>query len=128
MKPKKLSELVLSILIVIYIVMDYKLIRGDFIGTIWGKIIMTMVVIYILRNCDAILGILSVILLVKIISEKGKEYIPSEEKKHKAILSFNKIHKTLEEEIVSKLKPLGAKITKTPYQPVLTENHNAGIM
>lgn len=128
MNTKSLCELVLSILFVIFVVMDYKLPSevSEFTASIWGKLVLVCVIIYLFRKCNPILATLGVIVAFKLMSQGiVSKYTPSENKKFKIMNSFNALHKTLEEEIVSKMKPLGAKMTKSPYEPVLSDNHDA---
>ena len=128
MNTKSFCELVLSILFVIYVVMDYNLPSevSEFTASIWGKLVLVCVIIYLFRKCNPILATLGVIVAFKLMSQGiVSKYTPSENKKSKIMNSFNALHKTLEEEIVSKMKPLGAKITKSSYEPVLSNNHDA---
>lgn len=128
MNTKSFCELVLSILFVIYVVMDYNLPSevSEFTASIWGKLVLVCVIIYLYRKCNPILATLGVIVAFKLMSQGiVSKYTPSENKKSKIMNSFNALHKTLEEEIVSKMKPLGAKITESSYEPVLSNNHDA---
>tara|TARA_B110000305_G_scaffold93082_1_gene104935 strand:+ start:2981 stop:3376 length:396 start_codon:yes stop_codon:yes gene_type:complete len=128
MDTKSFCELVLSTLFAIFVVMDYKLPSrfSEFISSIWGKMFLLAIVVYLARNCNPILAILSIIVAFKIVNQiVTYKYTPSESKKNNILSSFNVIHKSLEEEIVSKMKPLGAKISITPYHPVLSDNHGA---
>lgn len=128
MTLKTICELVLSILFIIFSIMDYKIpykISG-FITSVLGKLVLLAIVIYLFMNCNPILAVLAVVVAIKIINGSTRsKYIPSEEKKFKELKSFNSNKKTLEEMVISKLKPLSAKITRSPYQPVLSNNHDA---
>lgn len=128
MNIKSLCELVLSILFVIFVVMDYKLPSevSEFSASIWGKLVLVCVIIYLFRKCNPILVMLAVIVAFKMLNQGIiSKFTPSEQKRSKAMSSFNVLHKTLEEEIVSKMKPLGAKMTKPPYEPILLDSHDA---
>jgi hypothetical protein len=128
MNTKSLCELGLSILFVIFVVMDYKLPSevSEFTASIWGRLVLVCVIIYLFRMCNPILATLAVIVAFKLMNQGiVSKFTPSEYKKFKVMDSFNALHKTLEEEIVSKMKPLGAKMTKSPYEPVLSDNHDA---
>ena len=128
MNTKSLCELVLIVLLIIFAVMDYKLPSdvSEFTTSIWGKMSIIAVVIYLFRNCNPILAMMFVVVAFKIMNQGVlSKFSPSELKKSKAMSSFNVLSKTLEEDIVSKDKPLGAKITRSPYEPVLSENHDA---
>lgn len=128
MNTKSLCELVLSILLIIFAIMNYKLPSEltEITTTIVGKMVMLAVVVYLFRNCNPILAVLSVIACFKLMNHGiTSKYSPSEPKKVKAMTSFNVLHKSLEEEMVSKMKPLGAKVTKTSVEPVLSETHGA---
>lgn len=128
MNTKSLCELVLSILFVIFIIMDYKLPSefSEFTSSFLGKLILLAIIIFLFRSCNPVLAVLSVIVAFKFFNQGIiSKFSPSENKKVTAMTSFNVLHKTLEEEFVSKLKPLGAKMMKSPYQPVLADSHDA---
>ena len=128
MNTKSLCELVLSILFVIFVVMDYKLPSefAEFTSSVIGKMVLLAIIVYLFRNCNPILATLSVVVAFKVMNQGViSKYTPNENKKVKAMTSFNVLHRTLEEEIVSKLKPFGAKITKSTYEPVLSDNFDA---
>lgn len=128
MNTKSLCELILSVLFVIFVVMDYKLPSNvsEFSTSFIGKIVLFTLVIYLFRNCNPILAILSVLVAFKFINQGViSKFSLTENKKNSAMHSFNAVFKTLEEEIVSKMKPFGAKITKSPYEPILLDNHDA---
>jgi hypothetical protein len=108
--------------------MDYKLPSdiSEFSTSILGKLTIIILVIYLFRNCNPILALMSVVVAFKIMNQGViSKFIPNEYKKNKAMTSFNVLYKTLEEDVVSKIKPLGAKITKSPYEPILSDNHDA---
>jgi hypothetical protein len=128
MNTKSFCELVLSVLFIIFAIMDYKLPSdiSEFSTSIWGKMTFIILVIYLFRNCNPILALMSVVVALKIMNQGViSKFTPNEYKKNKAMTSFNVLYKTLEEDVVSKIKPLGAKITKSPYEPVLSDNHDA---
>ena len=128
MNTKSLCELVLSVLLVIFVVMDYKLPSeiSEFTASVIGKMVLLAIIIYLFRNCNPILAILFVIVTFKIMNQGVySKFTPNEKKKTRAMTSFNVIHKTLEEDMISKMKPLGAKITSSPYEPVLSNNYDA---
>ena len=127
MNFKKQSEIVLGVLMTIFIVMDYKLPYGlsQFIGTSFGKLTVVATVAY-LTMCNPVLGFVSFFVALKMLNQHvAVKYTPSEHKKMKAMTSFNEMHKSLEEEIVGKMKPLKMTKSSAPYQPVLSSNHDA---
>lgn len=128
MNNKTFCEIVLSILFVIFIVMDYRLPSCilEFKSSIWGKLGLFGIIAYLLGKCNPILAVLSLFVVFKILNQqKQSKFVSSENKKIKEMTSFNVLHKSLEEDIVSKMKPLGVNVSKSPYEPILSDNHNA---
>ena len=94
MDTKSFCELVLSTLFAIFVVMDYKLPSrfSEFISSIWGKMFLLAIVVYLARNCNPILAILSIIVAFKIVNQiVTYKYTPSESKKNNILSSFNVI-------------------------------------
>ena len=83
MNTKSLCELVLSIMFVIFVVMDYKLPSevSEFTASIWGKLVLVCVIIYLFRKCNPILATLGVIVAFKLMSQGiVSKYTPNENK------------------------------------------------
>ena len=84
MNTKSLCELVLSILFVIFVVMDYKLPSefAEFTSSVIGKMVLLAIIVYLFRNCNPILATLSVVVAFKVMNQGViSKYTPNENKK-----------------------------------------------
>jgi hypothetical protein len=113
---KNLSQLILIILFLIYLVIGYKMPYdlAVLLDNVWGKIIIIIIAIVLFAVCNPILGILGFFVAYKLIMSSNidsgnygiKHYIPREEKKYADMINNNKYPYTLEQEIVKLRAPI----------------------
>jgi len=113
---KNVSQLILTILFLIYLVIGYKM-PSDLailLDNIWGKVIIIIIAIVLFAVCNPILGILGFFVAYKLIITSNidsgnygiQHYIPVEEKKYADMINNNKYPYTLEQEIVKLRAPI----------------------
>lgn len=139
-KRQSIGEVILSILFVIYIVMNYKTPQwvSEMVDTLLGKIVVLLVfgsLFFYTNPIVAILGLVVAILLIKRSSVLTgtfalAHYMPSEEKKESQFTAYNQFPYTLEQEIVKKMAPIhsmGGTLfeSKPSYKPLLEDLHDA---
>jgi len=138
LKKEHTSELVLSILLVVYLILGLKTPEpiASVIDTVLGKIAIVLVVIYLFMRANPILAILSLFAAFVLMrgssittgSDALKRFAPSEEKKSSQFSAFNQFPYTLEQEVVAKMAPLvqsGSSISQASYKPLLDNLHDA---
>jgi hypothetical protein len=132
------SQLILVILFIIYLVMGYPTPQpiASIIDTIFGKMVLFILAIYMFMNTNTILAVLFVFVVFDLIrrssiatgSDGLVKYMPCEDKKSSHFNAFNQFPYTLEEEVVSKMAPLvqsGMSLTKATFKPKLNDLHDA---
>jgi hypothetical protein len=137
-KKEHMSELVLAILFIIYLIMGYKTPEpiATMVDTLVGKITIIIIVIYMFINLNPILAVLALFVGFDLIRRSsittGKDalhkYAPCEEKKQSQFTAYNQFPYTLEQEVVSKMAPIvksGASLTKASYKPSLDYTYDA---
>jgi hypothetical protein len=137
-KKENMSQLVLIILFIIYLIMGYSTPQpiAEMIDTIAGKIVILLVVVYLFMKCNPILAVLFLFVAFDLIrrssvatgSDALARFAPCEEKKSSQFSAFNQFPYTLEQEVVKKMAPIintGTVLTKPTYKPVLDNLHNA---
>jgi hypothetical protein len=138
LKKEHTSELVLSILLVVYLILGLKTPEpiASIIDTLLGKLAVVLVVIYLFMRANPILAILSLFAAYVLMrgssvttgSDALKRFAPSEEKKSSQFSAFNQFPYTLEQEVVAKMAPLvqsGSSISQASYKPLLDNLHDA---
>jgi predicted membrane protein len=138
LERKNWGQSLLIILFLIYLISGYKLPYGlaTLIDTIWGKVIIIIIVFILFALCNPILGILGFFVAYKLLMSStietgtyGKEhYIPGEEKKYAEMINHNKFPYTLEQEIVTLRAPIykyDSDNTKYSFNPTLDDQHEA---
>ena len=139
LKKEDIGELMLGILILIFIIMGYKVPEpfDTIINSLFGKIAMFVLAIYIFMNANPLLAILLLFAIFNMsmsnnINSMGsnalQKYAPSEVSKASQFTAFNQFPYTLEQEIVKKMAPIikpGISMTKPSYKPVLEETYYA---
>ena len=113
---KNVSQLILTILFLIYLVIGYKMPYdlAVLLDNIWGKVIIIIIAIVLFAVCNPILGILGFFVAYKLIMTSNidsgnygiQHYIPAEEKKYADMINNNKYPYTLEQEIVKLRAPI----------------------
>ena len=139
-KRQSIGEVILSILFVIYIVMNYKTPHwvSEMVDTLLGKVIVLLIfssLFFYANPIVAILGFVVAILLIRRSSMSTgtyalAHYMPSEEKKESQFTAYNQFPYTLEQEIVKKMAPINRMgntmfDSKPSYKPLLENLHDA---
>jgi hypothetical protein len=137
-KKEHISELVLAILFIIYLIMGYKTPEpiATMVDTLVGKITIIIIVIYMFINLNPILAVLALFVGFDLIRRSSittgidalKKYAPSEEKKQSQFTAYNQFPYTLEQEVVKKMAPIiqsGSSLTTASYKPILENLYDA---
>jgi hypothetical protein len=140
-KKEQMSQLLLIILFIIYLIMGYKTPEpiANIVDTLIGKIIIFIIVIMLFIHANPILAVLALFVafdLLRRASESTgidalKRYLPTEEKKSSQFTAFNQYPYTLEQEVVKKMAPIvqnGSSLSKASYMPVLENLHDASVI
>jgi hypothetical protein len=135
---KNISQLILTILFLIYLVIGYKMPYdlAILLDNIWGKVIIIIIAIVLFAVSNPILGILGFFVAYKLIVtsyiDSGnygiQHYIPKEEKKYADMINNNKYPYTLEQEIVKLRAPIYHYNTDKhtySFTPTLDDQKNA---
>ena len=137
-KKEHMSELILAILLIIYLIMGSKTPQpvAVLINSLIGKAILFFIVVYMFLHSNPILAILFLFVVFDLMSRsnyavknnKLKSYLPSEEKKSSQFTAFNQFPYTLEQEVVKKMAPIvqsGSTLTKASYKPIMNNLYDA---
>jgi hypothetical protein len=137
-KKEHMSELVLVILFIIYLVMGLKTPEpiAGLVDTLVGKIVIVVIIIYLFMNVHPILAVLALFVGFDLIRRSSlvtgidalQKFAPSEEKKSSQFTAFNQFPYTLEQEVVSKMAPImntGFSISQPSYKPLLENLYDA---
>lgn len=138
LKKEHKGELILVILMVLYLVIGIKTPEtvANMIDSLFGKIVIVVVVVYLFLNSNPILAVLSVLVAYELMRRSSmttgtdalERYMPSEEKKMSQFTAFNQFPYTLEQEVVAKMAPIvrsGTTLTKASYKPHMDDLHDA---
>jgi len=136
LKIKKRQELYLVVILVIYILFNFKTpdCLTNIIDNAMGKIIIIIFTIAIAMKTNPILGVLSIIAAYELIKRSSRvnqiftnDNIPSEKTKMIKLQEMNDFSITLEEEIVKNIPPLVKYDLPScnTFKPVLNNTHNA---
>jgi hypothetical protein len=137
-KKEHMSELVLVILLILYLILGFKTPEpiASMIDSLVGKIVIFIIVIYLFMNCNPILAVLSLFVAFDLIRRSSmatgidalQRYAPSEEKKSSQFTAFNQFPYTLEQEVVAKMAPImksGSSLSQASYKPLLDNLYDA---
>lgn len=137
-KKEHMSELVLVIFFIIYLILGLKTPEpiANLIDTLVGKITILIIVLYLFMNANPILAVLSLFVAFDLIRRSSlatgidalKKYAPSEEKKMTQFTAYNQFPYTLEQEVVAKMAPIskaGFSLTQASYKPLLENLYDA---
>jgi len=136
-KIEKREHLILSILLIIYILLEVQLpaFLSGAVDTIYGKIVLYVLAINIFANVNKVAGVLAFIAAYTMIKRASiktgsfaiQEYLPSEERKVMDFSKFNDYPYTLEEEEVARMAPVVRNETSvgSDYKPILAGLHDA---
>lgn len=131
-KKKNIGQIILLVLFIIYLIMGYTMpiTIANFINTSFGKIVIIIITIILIINCNPILGVISVFVAYELIKRATKYYNTSYQQGLKSLAQYNPKEKvisspftperqwipyTLEQEMVQKLVPLCDNMA--PSQP-----------
>jgi hypothetical protein len=137
-KKEQMSQLLLTILFIIYLIMGYKTPEpiANIIDTLLGKIVIFIMVIMMFMHANPILAVLSLFVAFDLLRRASvttgidalKRYLPTEQKKASQFTAFNQYPYTLEQEVVKKMAPIvqsGSTLTKPSYMPLLENLYDA---
>lgn len=132
MLPSNPSYLVLSLLMVVFIVMEVTPPSNIcmLVDTIVGKAVVIMVALG-LFSLDTLMGIVGIVAAYIFImrcskKEEVRTFSPSEMKKSKHLSAMNQFPMTVEEEVIDKMLPRTNPDLQSPdYKPTLNNLHNA---
>ena len=137
-KKENMSQLLLTILFMIYLIMGYKTPEpvANVVDSLVGKVVIFITVITLFMHANPILAVLSLFVAFDLIRRSSaatgidalKKYLPTEEKKSSQFTAFNQFPYTLEQEVVKKMAPIvqsGSSLTKPSYKPLLENLHDA---
>ena len=136
LKIKKRQELYLAIILVIYILINFKTPEylSNLIDNNVGKLIVVIFTITLVMRTNPIIGVLSIIAAYELIKRSNRinqifanDNIPSERTKMQKLNELNNFPVTLEEEIVENMPPLVKYElpSNTTFKPILNDTHNA---
>jgi len=132
MLPSNPSYLVLSLLMIVFIVMEVTPPSNIcmLVDTIVGKAVVIMVALG-LFSLDTLMGIVGIVAAYIFImrcskKEEVRTFSPSEMKKSKHLSAMNQFPMTVEEEVIDKMLPRTNPDLQSPdYKPTLNNLHNA---
>jgi len=134
-KKERMGELVLTIVFIIYLILGLQIPQpvATIVDTLFGKITLFIIVIYLFIYSNPILAIISLFVAFDLIRRSSKtiefqKYTPSEKKKSSQFTAYNQFPYTLEQEIVSKMAPTinsGTSITQASYKPIIDNLYDA---
>jgi hypothetical protein len=137
-KKSHISELILVILLIIYLIMGFKTPEpiANLVDTLLGKVVIFVIVVCLFMYSHPILAILALFVAFDLIRRSSmttgidalQKYAPSEEKKASQFTAFNQFPYTLEQEVVAKMAPImksGSSINPPSYKPLLDNLHDA---
>jgi hypothetical protein len=134
---KQTSELVLSILFVLYLVMGFHVPDGvaTIIDTSIGKIIVVLVALMLFAYSNPVLGVLGLLVAYQLIKGASvktgmaglEEYYPTEAKKWSPFTPTHQFPYTLEQEVVKNMttQKFNTEYVKAPFRPTLNDTHDA---
>ena len=138
-KKANTGEVILSVLFVIYLIMGYDTPQSlaNIIDTLFGKIVLFIIVVYMFLNCNTIVAILALLVIFDLIRKSSSSQMsiataiqnqPSEYNKFAQFTAFNQFPYTLEQEVIKQMVPTmspGNSISKASYKPILDDLHDA---
>ena len=140
-KKEHMSELVLVIFFIIYLILGLKTPEpiANLIDTLVGKIVILIIVLYMFMHTNPILAVLSLFVAFDLIRRSSaatgidalKKYAPSEEKKMTQFTAYYQFPYTLEQEVVAKMAPVsksGFSLTQATYKPLLENLYDAAAL
>lgn len=137
LEKRNMSQLVLVILFIIYLLMGFK--TPDSIATMIdstvGKIAVAMFALLLFAYSNPILGVLGIFVAYQLVRGASiktgmaalEEYYPTEEKKWSPFTPAHQFPYTLEQEMVKKMAPqkFNTNYVKATYKPTLEDTYDA---
>jgi hypothetical protein len=132
-----MSELLLSVLFVIYLVMGFKMpgVVASMIDTTIGKIVVVLVALMLFAYTNPILGVLGLLVAYQLIKGAAiktgmaglESYYPTEQKKWSPFTPTHQFPYTLEQEVVKNMttQKFNTNYVKPSFSPVLDETYDA---
>ena len=133
-KRENMSQTILVILFIIFLSMPQPLPieLANMIDTPFGIITVIVIALSLFMYANPVLAIIGLFVAFEIIRRSGSNslnyYTPSETKKWEAVKETNKVHYTLEQEIVKNMAPLVKQdFNQSGYSfnPITDYTHNA---
>lgn len=137
-EKKRSSELILSGLFIIYLIMGFKMPSpvANVVDTLVGKVAVVLSSLALFVYGNPVLGVLGLMVAYKLISSATlttgtgpmEKFEPTEARKWQNFTPIHQFPYTLEQEVVSKMAPVVRKdllATKAPYRPTLEDLHDA---
>ena len=144
-KKENTAQVILAFLFIIYLIMGHDTPEpvSIFIESIFGKVFLFIIVMYMFLNFNTVLAILALFVVFDLIRRSsithqdaymGQKYQPSEQNKTSQITAINQFTAlnqfpyTLEQEVVKQMVPTyspGNSISKPSYRPILENLHDA---
>lgn len=138
-EKKNMSELILAILFVIYLMMGKRTpdMVAKMVDNMIGKIIVVLIALYLFANHNPILGALGLLVAYQLVNMSSNvfqegisdlsAYMPKEEKVWSPYSPAHQFSYTLEQEIVKKMasQKFNTNYVKAPYRPSLDDTHGA---
>ena len=137
-KKEHMSELVLAIVFIIYLILGLKTPEpiANLIDTLVGKVVLVLIVIYMFMHVHPVVAVLSLFVAFDLLRRASlatgldalQKYAPSEEKKMSQFTSYNQFPYTLEQEMVAKMAPAkssGFSLSQATYKPLMDNLYDA---
>jgi hypothetical protein len=137
LEKKNMSELILAILFVLYLVMGKRTpdTLAKLLDNVVGKAVVVLTALYLFAYHNPILGALGLLVAYQLVNMSSsyegiadlKDYMPKEEKVWSPYSATHQMPYTLEQEIVKKMasQKFNTNYVKAPYRPSLVDTHNA---
>lgn len=139
LERKNMSELILVILFIIYILMGKRTpdMVARMVDNVFGKAVVILVAMYLFAYHNPILGVLGLFVAYQLVNMSSfsfyegisdiKDYMPKEEKVWSPYSPAHQFSYSLEQEIVKKMasQKFNTNYVKAPYRPSLDYTHNA---
>ena len=140
-RTSKKHEMVLGCLLVLYIIFNVQTpsVLSKFLNNPVAQLLVAVLAMSIFVSVNPILGVIVVVAAVEFVRRTNRKsvsfaldnYVPSESNKSKILNAVNEnpIPKTLEEDVVDQMAPLGGEnrpeLPDSNYSPVLNNLHDA---
>jgi hypothetical protein len=137
-EKKRTSELILSGLFIIYLIMGFKMPGpvANMVDTLFGKVVILLTSLALFVHGNPVLGVLGLMVAYKIVTTASittgsgpmERFQPTEDRKWRNFTPIHQFPYTLEQEVVAKMAPIVRKdlmVQKASYRPTLEDLHDA---